>query len=66
MFGQRIDGDGHLVGTERAADAEYRASDADEPHIARGATGLGLVSSNGVSVGTRNRQLAFRTLLPRI
>jgi hypothetical protein len=57
IFGQRIAVGGSLVGTNVALSDE--GTDADAPHIAKGATELGIVFNE---LGAGGRQLSFRTV----
>ncbi|HEX7668418.1 MAG TPA: putative metal-binding motif-containing protein [Polyangiaceae bacterium] len=57
IFGQRIGVNGVLVGENVPLSDE--GTDADNPHIAKGATELGIVLNE---VGTNGRQLTFRTI----
>ena len=57
IFGQRIDVDGHLVASN--VPLTPNGTDADNPHVAKGATELGVVFNE---MGPHGRQLAFRTV----
>jgi hypothetical protein len=57
IFGQRIAVNGTLVGENVPLSDE--GTDADNPHVAKGATELGIVLNE---LGTNGRQLTFRTI----